>query len=232
MDLGGEPSLPHCPAPSQGLLSHITLSNRVKDFFELCIYGFPLGQAITVKLNPQQDKNFVVSEEYIVKDEYTFEDGNKTTIVKIFLWAPVGLASDWTVSVSSAGVNDLKADITFAPFVVRATNIVPDVKINPFVFQWCDSYSYKLGDVMFVKGTNFAPNIYVSVGLYQETGGRLPLIRGQTARTNDAGDFATPFTILPSDPSGKIWVISTTDSTIDLYRRADQDVKCFQIIQN
>jgi LysM repeat protein len=229
MDLGSEPRTPHCPDPAQELLPDIKLSERVKDFFELCIYGFPLGQTIDVKLSPRQDPNFIVSKNRDVVDQYTFPDGNRTTIVKIFLWAPVGLAPDWTVSVSSPGVPTLQRDITFGPFGVKATNIVPDVKIDPFKFQWCDSYSYKRGDAMIVTGTNFDHNVYVSVGLYLETGGELPLIHGQTALTDDSGNFESPYTIQPSDPSGKIWVISITNSPIDRYRKADQDVQCFHI---
>jgi LysM repeat protein len=249
MDLGGEPSPVNCPYPAQALLPEIKLSDRVKDFFQLCIYGFPLGQTIDIKLSPRHDPDFSVSTKKDVVDQYTFADGRKTTVVKIFLWAPVGLTPDWTVSVPTTVGNEIKAEITFAPFAVRATNIVPDVKINPFVFQWCDSlsysYSYKTGDVMYVRGTNFDPEVYVSVGFYREMEtGPFPLIRpGKTAKTDKLGNFEARFEILPSDPTGKIWVISTTDRSIPTpadsstptpmpYRAADQDVKCFHIIRS
>jgi LysM repeat protein len=228
-DLGGEPSRPRCPVPPQGTPQDIKLSNRVKDFFELCVYGFPLGETVTVELSQQQDESFVVAEEYVVEDEHIFEDGERITVIKTFLWAPVGLASGWTVSASSASLN-LETDITFAPFTVRATNTMPADEINPFVFQWCGFHTYQPDDVVIVKGTNFDPNMDVSVGLYGESeAGPFPLVRGRSVKTDDQGDFVTEFTVLPSDPSGKVWVIPMTDNTITTYREVDQDVQCFEI---
>jgi LysM repeat protein len=226
-DPGGEPTSARCPGPS-GVGPHITLSNRVTDFLQLCIYGFATGEMITVKLSPQRNQDFVVSQEREVGSE---------AVVKIYLWAPVGLDADWIVSILSEG-ESFEDVINFDPFPsdTRATNTMPADEINPFVFQWCDyfdppkSYFYQLDEKMVVKGTNFTPNREVSVGLYWESeDGSFPFVRGQIAKTNDLGDFTTVFTILESDPSGRLWVISTTDKTIKTYRRVDQDVQCAMI---
>ena len=223
-DPGGENEVPVCGDPTPGVTPQITISERVKDAYEMCVYGFPVGEQITVELYAP-DGHLVASKALQVQGD----------VVRIPLWMPVGVPIGTWSAVAQSATNMTEKSIAISPFVVPAINTTPLGEINPFENHKCDIYSP--GENVMIHGTNFGAYQNLPVGFYLWTPdvpldnlGRyiLPLVKVQLAGISQ-GDFSIQVSIQPSDSAGVYWVIPVFDLNEEVYRRIDIKNDCYQV---
>jgi LysM repeat protein len=220
-DLGGGNVVPVCGDPAPGITPQITISDRVDDAYQMCVFGFSIGEQITVELYAP-DGNLVASKDHQVQAD----------VVKIPLWMPVGTPiGNWSAIAESAS-NMVETSIVITPFEGPAINTAPMGEINPFENHKCEHYSP--GENLMIRGTNFGASQNLPIGLYlwtpdaplDEKGYILPLVDVELAVINQ-GDFSTQVT--SPDPSGIYWVVPVLDPDEEIYERIDIKNDCFQV---
>ena len=228
-DPGGEIPPARCASPIDGAGRHITASERVQDLYQLCIYGFTMGETVTVTLDAPGD-GFVGSRQFVVSNE---EDS--TTVIRINLWMPVGLPlGEWQVNARSAGA-EAEGTLPVAGFAARAMSVLPVGAIDPFENRNCDAYA--AGQSVVVRGTGFPAGTWIPLAIYRETGQFGPVgelvqayVRGQMVKSDALGDLEEAFfAVADTDPAGRYWVLPVFDLEADRYGSAAADVECYRV---
>jgi LysM repeat protein len=225
-DPGGPNDLEPCPPPASG---EITLSPRVRDTYELCVYGFPLNEQITLKLMAP-DGHFVDSKEFQVLEKL-----GDITIVRIPLWMPVGVPiGSWTAKAQL--VNNENVSVT-RPFNIEriikpAINTMPEGEISPLKpeTQKCGHYSYSPTSRIVIRGANYTPNAQLPLAFYlfPQNTGKLQLNSAEFIETDGQGDFSTVINIDETD-IGHHLVILAVDPNNGDYHRVDGDNDCYHV---
>lgn len=230
-DSGGANEVPLCADPTPGGSRQITISERLKDMFELCVYGFPAGEDVTVELYAP-DQHMVALKKFEVPAAVSGQ-----TKIRIPLWMPVGVPTgSWSVTVRLDGDPLEKQPFMISAFTGAAINTMPKGEINPFAFERkCDFYTR--GAEVVIRGTNFAPDGNLPVGIYLYTSDvpldslgyyKLPLINVHSAVVNQ-GSFSVSVTVQPADLAGVYWIIPVSDLNKKEYTRRDIRNDCYQV---
>jgi LysM repeat protein len=236
-DSGGEREEPICSDPdNEGNFLQVTISGRMQDDYEMCVYGFPMNEDITVELYAP-DGHFVGSQSFPVDEERVVVGGGITktwTVARFDLWMPVGLpVGDWSAIARLANV-EVQSPFSIGRFAEPAINTMPEGEINPFVPHKCASY--QPGQQVIVHGTNFAPpNQNFPLGIYRLTErvddlGRfiLQLADGQIVATDSQGDFSAAIPI-EADSAGDYLAILATDPDVDAFLRIEANNDCYRV---
>jgi LysM repeat protein len=225
-DLGGEPVVCNRPDPG-GDPQQITYA-REQDEYTLCVYGFPMDEEITVELTAP-DGLIVAPRAFSVE-----EDPIGTTIAKIDLWIPVGLATgNWLATVRSP--SGVVSDSIDSRFTQPAINTMPEGNIDPFESQKCDTY--QPGEQVVARGTNYELSQNFPLAIYhldpdaplQNGGYFLTLARWQIEETDNQGNFSTTILIEASDLAGYYLVVLATGPDADVFRRVEANNDCYQV---
>lgn len=227
---GGGNIVPICATPVSGGSLQITSSERIRDMYELCIFGFPMNEQVSVELYAP-DNHLVASKSFTVSVPY-----NDSTIIRVPLWMPVGMPlGTWSASARSAQTRIEGQTFLISPFGGPAINTEPVGDINPFEKHKCDTYP--LNSNLIIRGTNFGSIQTVPIGLYlwtpniqkDESGNfTLPLVGVQLASVSN-GEFSIPIGIGSSDSAGTYWVIPVTDLEEAYYKVADTRNDCYKV---
>jgi hypothetical protein len=224
---GGPPSV--CGTPEDGSpLPALTISDWLPESLEICVYGFPLGEEVTVELYAPAGKH-VGSESQDVKAEL---EGR--TIFTVDLWWPVGMvAGPWRVVARSAS-DSVESTFEIGRPVDPASSTMPEGDINPFETHYCNEYT--AGEAVVIRGANLEPNGQLRLGIYWFTGNSddrglsiLSLVREETVTTDAHGDFSTTVFVGASDPSGVYSVVPVTDPGAEWYDEWPTAITCYQV---
>jgi len=192
----------------------------------LCLFGFPLGEEITVELHTPDG-------EYVGHDVFQEEgwevDGVPVSMVD--LWWPAGLpAGEWHIVAQSPSAH---AEGTFEiVYRDQLISTVPEGGINPFENHTCDSY--RAGERVFINGARFDPNAAVPLAIYHETqkvnekGFTIgELVYSQMVTADSRGYFQTVIGIESSDPSGYYRIVVARDPAAESYSSIEG--ACFRV---
>jgi hypothetical protein len=228
-DPGGGGDLPDCGTPEPGTpLPAVTISDRLLEFYRVCVHGFPLDEEVTVKL-------YAPAGHLVGSSVYEFEgELEGRTAITVYLWWPVGLETGaWRVVAHSAtetAENTFEIDRPAEP----ETSTTSPGDINPFEWHFCDDYA--AGEAVVIRGSGFEPNGVVRLGIYRNTAtfsdeGLVvqSLVRQTSANTDAGGAFATIVVVEASDPSGSYAVIPVTNPTVDWYDWESAAISCYEV---
>lgn len=224
-DPGGARDPATCPEPTPGMLPQITLSPRVRDAYQLCVYGLPSNEQnqISVQLKTP-DGHLVFSKKYPIED-----DGG-TAVAKIPLWMPVGVpVGSWMVTAQSeANENTISVTrpIKIEGLTIPAINAMPEGEVDPLNYSKCGHY--QPGSKVVIRGANFKSNQEVILGFYSTDLFNLTLVDGENVKSDLQGNFLITHRIGDAD-SGTYRVVLVTDprTSKDRYRRVEVDNDCF-----
>lgn len=227
---GGGGDAPICEEPSPGTpLPAIVVSDRLLDMGAMCLYGFDLGDQVTVELYGPPDDRFVASKAVTIGVEFAGR-----TEELIFLWWPVGLtAGTWqAVARSTGGV--VQSSFLVPPHEYMRISTMPAGEIDPFEMHFCDTY--QAGDEVVIHGANFPADTTFPVGVYQVTwlgdgtlDGTGSLVHGRSVTTDGDGYFVTSVTVGLSDLPGDYYVIAMLDPNVNRYRVVDAETGCYKV---
>jgi LysM repeat protein len=227
---GGANIAPVCAARAPEDSLQITISDRLRDMFQLCVYGFPIEENITVDLYAP-DNHWVASNTFTVTLPYI-----NSTVVRIPLWMPVGMPSGtWSASVRSASAEINNQPFLISPFPLAAMNVEPSDKIDPFVKRKCDHYAR--GSQVILHGTNLGSIQNIPIGQYLWTPGLpddghgntiLPLTGVKSAPVS-GGEFSLPITIELTATTGTYWVIPVIDLERGIYSATETLNDCYKV---
>jgi LysM repeat protein len=238
LDTGGEIETPQCPVLAPGISPQIMISQRLKDMYALCIYGFPKEEEITVEMFAP-DSHRVATKKFPSSGQI-----NGYTLLKIPLWVPVGAPTgSWSATAESASVPKIENNsLPISPIAETAINAVPVGEVNPFdVEKNCDIDQghgvYSPGQDLVIRGTNFGADANLAVGIYlltwdfpQDSSGHYTLSWISTQQTViNQGNFSIPIRIQPTDSAGIYWVFPVLDLNQDVYKSFDTKSDCYQV---
>jgi LysM repeat protein len=237
-DTGGENEVPVCANPTPGVSQQITISERLKDKYELCVYGFPVGEDVTVNLYAP-DNHWVAGKNFRIPAV-----ANPQKKIRIQLWMPVGAptgswsataqpVSNQTATTQPTSTPPVKQSFSISQFTEPAINTMPKGEINPFeIEKECGLYSE--GEEVVIRGTNIVHNGTLPIGIYKQippdSSGKYRLISVQPAVLSQ-GSFSISVTIQPSDASGLYWVIPVTNVSQEAYDPFDARNDCYEVIE-
>jgi hypothetical protein len=199
--------------------------------YQMCVYGFPEGEQITVTLFAPAPEGDIYASSPMTS---TVEVPGTTPIARVNLWMPVGLPTGtWlAIAQSDSGQVQNSFDNSFAG---PAISTVPEGEINPFESHKCATYQDN--EKVIVNGVNYAPFQEFSLGIYLLPVGTplennrysLNLVDGQSVKTRDHGEFSIEIIIEPSDPAGGYLVILASDPDVDVFYRVGTNNDCYNV---
>jgi hypothetical protein len=212
--------------------------SRSGDMGGLCLFGFPVGEEVTVHLYAPNG-NHVGSETYTVWHEV-----DSIGVVAIDLWLPAGLPTGQWYAVAESTSTRAEGPFEVEPYVGPALDATPNTDISPLVSNFLSSYS--AGDTVVVWGTNFEPNAQVPLGVYYctrfweleppatpevkwaDTQGIL--VHSEMVTTDSGGNFSTLIRIESSTPTGDyVAVTGVTTPDHGVYGLYDQQIAIYNV---
>jgi LysM repeat protein len=226
---GGAISQLPCPSPDPNDTLQITISGRIRDTFQMCVYGFPIGEKITIELIAPDNRHYF-------RERTVTETDAKSglTVVGIDLWLPVGLpVGSWTVIARSTKAKTETA-ISIPALSDPSISTTPLTELNPFVVQQCTNYSD--GANVRVQGVNFSPNQRLPLAVYwmfavEALQYQLKLMTSQYVTTDSQGSFSA--TIIAEnraqDQADFYLAVLVTDMGTKDYYFEDSNTDCFKV---